>query len=70
MAWKRKQSSAPASPASEDVNLGQGQTPPEEAEMEMDKGLQAWLQVLGSWLLFANTWYAHLFPKLTHCLSS
>lgn len=38
--------------------------------MEMDKGLQAWLQVLGSWLLFANTWYAHLFPKLTHYLSS
>lgn len=22
----------------------------------MDHGLEAWLQVLGSWILFANTW--------------
>ncbi|KAF9884055.1 hypothetical protein FE257_002341 [Aspergillus nanangensis] len=27
-----------------------------EAEYSMDGGLQAWLQVLGSWILFANTW--------------
>ncbi|KAJ5933747.1 MFS general substrate transporter [Penicillium verhagenii] len=26
------------------------------AEYRMDGGLQAWLQVLGSWILFANTW--------------
>ncbi|KAJ5526721.1 MFS general substrate transporter [Penicillium frequentans] len=26
------------------------------AEVRMDGGLQAWLQVLGSWILFANTW--------------
>ncbi|KAJ5921218.1 MFS general substrate transporter [Penicillium verhagenii] len=25
-------------------------------EYRMDGGLQAWLQVLGSWILFANTW--------------
>lgn len=31
---------------------------PEENETayRMDGGLQAWLQVLGSWILFANTW--------------
>lgn len=28
-----------------------------EAEYPMDEGLQAWLQVLGSWILFANTWF-------------
>lgn len=27
------------------------------AEYRMDGGLQAWLQVLGSWILFANTWF-------------
>lgn len=26
-------------------------------EHRMDGGLQAWLQVLGSWILFANTWF-------------
>lgn len=26
-------------------------------EYRMDGGLQAWLQVLGSWILFANTWF-------------
>lgn len=26
-------------------------------EYRMDRGLQAWLQVLGSWILFANTWF-------------
>ena len=25
-------------------------------ELSMDKGMRAWLQVLGSWVLFANTW--------------
>ncbi|PLB38219.1 MFS general substrate transporter [Aspergillus candidus] len=28
----------------------------DEAGYRMDGGLQAWLQVLGSWILFANTW--------------
>lgn len=28
----------------------------EQPEYRMDSGLQAWLQVLGSWILFANTW--------------
>ncbi|RJE19832.1 Major Facilitator Superfamily [Aspergillus sclerotialis] len=28
----------------------------QEVEYRMDGGLQAWLQLLGSWLLFANTW--------------
>lgn len=28
-------------------------------KLEMDSGLQAWLQVFGSWLLFANTWLVH-----------
>lgn len=28
----------------------------DEAGYRMDGGLQAWLQVLGSWVLFANTW--------------
>ncbi|KAL4889083.1 MFS general substrate transporter [Aspergillus ambiguus] len=28
----------------------------QEAGFRMDGGLQAWLQVLGSWILFANTW--------------
>lgn len=27
-----------------------------EDEFPMDQGLVAWLQVLGSWILFANTW--------------
>ncbi|KAJ5173657.1 MFS general substrate transporter [Penicillium coprophilum] len=27
-----------------------------KTEYRMDGGLQAWLQVLGSWILFANTW--------------
>lgn len=26
------------------------------AELVMDQGVVAWLQVLGSWILFANTW--------------
>lgn len=26
-------------------------------EYRMDGGVQAWLQVLGSWILFANTWF-------------
>lgn len=30
----------------------------QEVEYRMDGGLQAWLQVLGSWILFANTWLA------------
>jgi hypothetical protein len=25
-------------------------------EYRMDGGLQGWLQVLGSWILFANNW--------------
>lgn len=25
-------------------------------ELQMDHGVVAWLQVLGSWILFANTW--------------
>ena len=28
----------------------------EQRELIMDEGLLAWLQVLGSWILFANTW--------------
>lgn len=27
-----------------------------QREAAMDEGLFAWLQVLGSWILFANTW--------------
>ncbi|KAL8794102.1 MAG: hypothetical protein Q9195_003287 [Heterodermia aff. obscurata] len=30
-------------------------------ELPMDHGLRAWLQVLGSWVLFANTWYVEIF---------
>lgn len=26
-------------------------------ELRMDGGLTAWMQVLGSWILFANTWF-------------
>lgn len=29
----------------------------EPSELRMDSGLTAWLQVLGSWILFMNTWY-------------
>lgn len=29
----------------------------EQREARMDEGLLAWLQVLGSWILFANTWW-------------
>lgn len=28
-----------------------------QTEPTMDEGLLAWLQVLGSWILFANTWW-------------
>ena len=28
-----------------------------QREPTMDEGLLAWLQVLGSWILFANTWW-------------
>lgn len=27
------------------------------SELRMDSGLIAWMQVLGSWILFANTWF-------------
>ncbi|RAK73774.1 MFS general substrate transporter [Aspergillus fijiensis CBS 313.89] len=43
-------------------NLAKGQTetmghePTPEPKHRMDGGLAAWLQVLGSWLIFANTW--------------
>ena len=30
--------------------------------LSMDHGLRAWLQVLGSWILFANTWYVEVQP--------
>ena len=29
----------------------------QQIEYRMDGGVQAWLQVLGSWILFANTWF-------------
>ena len=34
-----------------------------EIEHRMDGGLQAWLQLLGSWLLFANTWFVPALSK-------
>jgi hypothetical protein len=39
-----------------------------EAEFTYDTGLKTWLQVLGSFFLFFNSWYA--FTKLIQTVSS
>lgn len=41
-----------------------GHEPTPEPKHRMDGGLAAWLQVLGSWLIFANTWSVTSSP---HC---
>ncbi|CCF38752.1 major facilitator superfamily transporter [Colletotrichum higginsianum] len=41
-----------ATPPASDGEPAQGVA----AELVMDQGVAAWLQVLGSWILFANTW--------------
>ena len=42
-------------PCERTLNTRQGQDA--AAELPMDQGMRACLQVLGSWILFANTWY-------------
>lgn len=37
-------------------SLPQVEVEDEDVDLLMDHGLLAWLQVLGSWILFANTW--------------
>lgn len=34
----------------------------EASEPRMDGGFTAWMQVLGSWILFANTWFVQNSP--------
>jgi hypothetical protein len=45
---------------STDVYVGGSQdsiaVKPKEPELRQDGGKRAWLQVLGCWLLFMNTW--------------
>ncbi|KXH65199.1 major facilitator superfamily transporter [Colletotrichum nymphaeae SA-01] len=51
MAYDEEKSQLPSSPTSDDETARV-----DEEELIMDQGLVAWLQVLGSWILFANTW--------------
>ncbi|KAK7457414.1 major facilitator superfamily transporter [Colletotrichum acutatum] len=51
MAYDEEKNHFPSSPTSDDETARV-----DEEELVMDQGLFAWLQVLGSWILFANTW--------------
>jgi MFS family permease len=42
----------------------------EATELCMDCGFTAWMQVLGSWILFANTWFVWTSPWPTHYCES
>lgn len=57
MAYDEEKSQLPSSPTSDDETARV-----DEEELIMDQGLVAWLQVLGSWILFANTWYDDPIP--------
>jgi hypothetical protein len=51
-------------PAQDDGNINSFHTvdpvPDKEPEPEFDTGLKTWLQVLGSFFLFFNSWYSFL----------
>lgn len=44
----------------ENVDSNISNSPEKEPELTFDTGLQTWLQVLGSFFLFFNSWLVHV----------
>ena len=55
--------------ATESVPLEPG-LPVDAMESSMDRGKDAWLAVLGCWVLIFNSWFAETIPSCVHLLIS
>ena len=54
----------PSATCDENVNSNISHSPEEELELTFDTGLNTWLQALGSFFLFFNSWYEYIGPSI------